>query len=767
MSGSEDFELSNSSSEDFVLSSVGSGLFSLTNLDFSSSVSLELPEYSSLGLVASASSINSRPLGFLKIESNDTLSSAIHSELNLSSIVSSCSKDIPTGITSSGFQYVPFSSLSSMFQDVSPGSMSSIFQDDSSGSMSSRSGFKDILPNAMSSRFKDIAPGNMSFGSNSSGFEEFSSSSADFGSNNNNQIIKDNSTKLKFNVGDPFDNWDAIQCAMVHFYLGKRVNSITITSIVDKHNYLCNSKTIKLAPKNLRFPQPILDKNENYTVVDVRIYDKSNTATMLLYLMNQKDQDHDYVVIPRIKGKFNKLTGIFWITSKQYRDPAMSAAVHIVYLDTQHLLCIYHLGENIKKKAKLKLHSNMVTNFISDFYYMRNSSNKKNFELRYNDIITKYEPCCSYLESKLYPCHESWAKYVIVKIFIASTLLKELVVAIEQELEKESFYTCIRDYYGSNLSSGLSSVYNTIFKDIDTVLKDYLAPIPLSLQWTQMNQLLLYHMMLITTNQISELLSDVLSSEIQEVWKVFYITSTKSHYVVILQDSLLFCTCMQIINFGMLCHHQFRIFIQSSNAIFHIGLIHACWFKIIPSKINMHITIAKETKSFTSTSLYHLNQIRSASVYTPIIQETVNKKLQFGTTMSIAKTSVQVTISEGVTAELIGVLTQFISKYRCTTGLNIEAYNMQNENNKAQTNDKAQTNASIEFNCQPLTDLNLNCNLTEVSNPEYHKSRGHPPKRLKLSIEKEAAKPTHEQRICSYCLNKEHNIHGCTHTKLI
>ncbi|RIB00936.1 hypothetical protein C2G38_2232373 [Gigaspora rosea] len=192
---------------------------------------------------------------------------------------------------------------------------------------------------------------------------------------------------------------------------------------------------------------------------------------------------------------------------------------------------------------------------------------------------------------------------------------------------------------------------------------------------------------------------------------------------------------------------------------FHIGLIHAHWLKIIPSEINMHITIDKGTKSYTSTSLYHLNQIRSASVYTPIIQETVNKKLQFGTTMSIAKTRIQVAISEGVTVELIGVLTQFISKYHHTTSLNIEAHNMQNEN------DKAQTDASIESTRQPLTDLNLNCNLTEVSNLEYHKPRGRPPKRLKSLIKEEASKPTREQKTCSYCLNKGNKIRGCTQYK--
>ncbi|CAG8703055.1 18094_t:CDS:1, partial [Racocetra fulgida] len=71
---------------------------------------------------------------------------------------------------------------------------------------------------------------------------------------------------------------------------------------------------------------------------------------------------------------------------------------------------------------------------------------------------------------------------VLKKHLDRGTLLKELVKTIKQELEKEVYYICISDYYGSNPSSGLLSTYSTIFKDIDSVLVDHLAPTLLSLQ---------------------------------------------------------------------------------------------------------------------------------------------------------------------------------------------------------------------------------------------------------------------------------------------
>jgi hypothetical protein len=202
----------------------------------------------------------------------------------------------------------------------------------------------------------------------------------------------------------------------------------------------------------------------------------------------------------------------------------MIAAVQMTYPQSRHLLCIYHITENVKKKAKSKLRGEMIDNFIGDFHHMRNSYTQCQFESRYKEMLTKYEPCRTYLEKKLYPSRESWARCYIGKVFTAGvestqrvesingvlkkhldrgTLLKELVKEIERELDKESHYNCLNDYYGSNPAIGLPSAYDTIFKDIDSILKECLAPIPLSLQRAQMKQALLYQGILITMDQVS------------------------------------------------------------------------------------------------------------------------------------------------------------------------------------------------------------------------------------------------------------------------
>ena len=62
-----------------------------------------------------------------------------------------------------------------------------------------------------------------------------------------------------------------------------------------------------------------------------------------------------------------------------------------------------------------------------------------------------------------------------------------MVTAIERELDKESQYTRINEYYGSNSSIELPSTYNTIFKEFDSVLQINLSPIPLLIQRAQIN----------------------------------------------------------------------------------------------------------------------------------------------------------------------------------------------------------------------------------------------------------------------------------------
>ncbi|CAG8761134.1 9125_t:CDS:2, partial [Rhizophagus irregularis] len=324
----------------------------------------------------------------------------------------------------------------------------------------------------------------------------------------------------------------------------------------------------------------------------------------------------------------------------------------------------------------------------------------------------------------------------------------ELVIAIECKLEKEASYTRIKDYYESNPSVGLPSTYNSVFKEIDNVLK--------TKESNNASDGIIEQLYDVPQIRLKELLSGILSDNIQELWKVSSIVPAsdkpfRPHYVIILKDSSSLCICMYIINQEMLCRHQYRILIQLEKAVFHLSLIHGRWFESIPSEVS-NITIVKGKTSNTATLLHYINQIRLNNVYIPAAKERVNKKVQYGNTMSLVKTSIQIAVAESATAELIGILMQFIMKYRNNTGLGIEeVYQFSSlQNNVLQ---ESLINTEICNNTQqPLDNL-------QISNPEYHKAKGHPPKRYKSLVEdnnQTSMAKSNESglKTCSYCLGR-------------
>ena len=135
--------------------------------------------------------------------------------------------------------------------------------------------------------------------------------------------------------------------------------------------------------------------------------------------------------------------------------------------------------------------------------------------------------------------------------------------------------------------------------------------------------------------------------------------------------------------------------------------------------------------------------MRPANTYTPNIRENVNKKLKFGTTMSVAKTCVQIAVAEGVTPKLTGLLTDFIMRYCRNTGLNIEEIHY-----VPQTNNEIQESSVI-----------TNDNVPKISNSKYHKPKEHPHKHYKSTTEENNIQHISLSfKTCNYCSEKEYNI---------
>ncbi len=132
---------------------------------------------------------------------------------------------------------------------------------------------------------------------------------------------------------------------------------------------------------------------------------------------------------------------------------------------------------------------------------------------------------------------------------------------------------------------------------------------------------------------------------------------------------------MFIVNQKMICHHQLRVLIKLKKVIFHISLIYTHWFNSNPSDSTSFIMIVNGERRYTAISLSYMNNLRTENIYTSIIREQISKKIKYGTTMFIAKMSVQIAVMEDIISELIRILMQFIMKYHRSMDLSIDTSN--------------------------------------------------------------------------------------------
>ena len=73
----------------------------------------------------------------------------------------------------------------------------------------------------------------------------------------------------------------------------------------------------------------------------------------------------------------------------------------------------------------------------------------------------------------------------------------------------------------------------------------------------------------------SSLIENISHNSIQQVWKVTRHRGQKSEpqYVILLDDSSHLCTCLWLINRGIICRHFFRVMSYSTTAQFYILLV--------------------------------------------------------------------------------------------------------------------------------------------------------------------------------------------------
>ena len=76
------------------------------------------------------------------------------------------------------------------------------------------------------------------------------------------------------------------------------------------------------------------------------------------------------------------------------------------------------------------------------------------------------------------------------------------------------------------------------------------------------------------------LIKNISHNSIQQEWKATRHRGQKSEpqYIILLDNGLHLCTCLWLINKGIVCRHFFRVMSYSIHAQFHISLIPQRWY---------------------------------------------------------------------------------------------------------------------------------------------------------------------------------------------
>jgi len=193
-------------------------------------------------------------------------------------------------------------------------------------------------------------------------------------------------------------------------------------------------------------------------------------------------------------------------------DPSMISAIKEIHPNTNHLLCIFHIDLNLRKKLKSKLGVHFEE-FRHKFYACRNSLCKELFESRWMQLIDQYPESAKYMSDTLYVNKESWGIPWIRNQFTAgaqstqriesinkqihdrvdrSTSLCDLVTNINDYVKCEEHFENFEMLRNALPTVGLPMLHNRFFGQADDINSRYLTPIMLGKQRMQMNQSVCY-----------------------------------------------------------------------------------------------------------------------------------------------------------------------------------------------------------------------------------------------------------------------------------
>jgi len=468
-------------------------------------------------------------------------------------------------------------------------------------------------------------------------------------------------------------------------------------------------------------------------------------------------------------------------------DPAVDAAVMKVFPTTYPIHCAFHITQNLHKNLRKPLGDN-YEKFLQDFYRCRNSLVQEKFHQYFMKLVEDYPESKCYLEG-LYKSKEYWAHSFTNFKFTGGMIATSRVESVNACIKKLIFNS------GISLCELMSEIHrlldeqdkknqyqywklaipsvknleqtNFLFTKVDKCCQDFLSPAILKMQRDEINQSLYYVANLeqedINDNEnledngvenlqttINQLLEVVGHANIKEIWAVKVGNSlTTKHYVILLKNGSHICSCLSIIQRGIICRHYFQVMLNTSKARFHIRLIPSRWYQkgkdgsheqfIVADKFNDSTISSSQEENNLVTYLCAIDKERDDLLEQRM--STLDQKVMYGTLHGVYKKALQKALqNKSNSLHLIGILEEFNES------------DEDDEHEGLVSNDELDNSESDKENI----------NTFQLQNPKRRRGKGRPAgtKRYKAFYEKNQHK-TKQQRRCKKCGNFGHYQKNC------
>ena len=279
------------------------------------------------------------------------------------------------------------------------------------------------------------------------------------------------------------------------------------------------------------------------------------------------------------------------------------------------------------------------------------------------------------------------------------------------------------------------------------------------------------------------LLNEIDIINIVQVWEVTSLISKSKkscQFVLLLRNGMHACTCMLLVNYGVICRHYFKVMLECENARFHIRMIPRRWYKeelqLQEEQIkNAPIITAggrvlnlSDTLQIENSDFIQIQPLFNQYYQPPTTQRQAIKKSQYAMLTGLSRDATRLALEDGDN-ELKTLLTNYIKKRKAEREENENRKRLNAIENTIDINNDHEEQVLFESEDRVYT-------TDQIKNPLEHVAKGRPANtRLKSSLEihkkrggnigkenlAQNDKVNRKEYVCSKCKEVGHNARTC------